>query len=148
MHAVRRREDGRRAMTEPLDLATGPVLCRAANALVAHGLAKDDFATGDARDAAGAIAEACGLDPTDWDADQPAADITPDERELWTTARAAALAALRALVGHLRPDLKPEAMSRRELVELAGDWNDHPDRTPAQVVTAMRTAAREMEPTP
>ena len=129
-------------MTDTLDLATGPVLCRAANALVEHGHIKNDYANENGRDTPGSIAEACGLEPTDWDdlADPALAD---NERDDWQAARAAALAALRTLIGHLRPDLKPEAMSRREVVEWIGDWNDHPDRTPAQVVTAMRAAARE-----
>lgn len=130
-------------MTDTLDLATGPVLLRAANIIDTHGLAQDDYVNEHGRDPAGAIAEACGLDPADWDADQPTNNITPNEREPWKTARAAALAALRTLIGHLRPDLKPDTMSRRELVEWISEWSDAEHRTAADVVIAMRAAARE-----
>lgn len=122
-----------------LDLATGPVLTRAANLIVAHGLGRDDFTDTHGRhDTCGAIAIASGLEPDDWH-DQP--DTSGDDA--WKTRRAAALAALRTLIGHLYPDSRPEDMSRDALIVKAGEWNDHPDRTPAQVATAMRNAARQ-----
>jgi hypothetical protein len=135
-------------MTDTLDLATGPVLCRAANVIVEWGHIKDDHIDNEdgGYDAAGAIADACGLDPTDWD-NQTAPPTGPDGPTyapgVWEARRAAALAALRTLVGHLDPESRPEAMSRREVVEWAGCWNDDEQRTAAQVVTAMRNAAKE-----
>jgi hypothetical protein len=136
-----------------LDLASAPVLLRATDRIVEWGHIKNDHIDHEdgGYDAAGAIADACGLDPADWD-NHTAPPTGPDGPTyapgVWEARRAAAIAALRTLVGHLRPDLKPEAMTRRELIEWAGDWNDHPDRTPAQVVTAMRAAAQEAVATP
>lgn len=131
-------------MTTTLDLATGPVLQRAANLIVTNGLSKDDFITPDgAYCSAGAIAYACNLDPTDWD-DLTDPAIADDERDDWQAARAAALAALRTLVGHTDSDARPEEMTRRELIEIISGWNDHEDRTADQVAAAMRDAAREV----
>lgn len=124
-------------MTTTLDLATGPVLLRAANLIVTDGHAKQDYRDDNgACCAAGAIAAASGLTPADWGETN-----TPDTGR--QAGRAAALDALRALIHHINPTTRPEAMTRRQAAEWVALWNDHPDRTVAQVVTAMRAAARE-----
>jgi hypothetical protein len=131
-----------------LDLASAPVLLRAADRIAEWGHTKNDHIDHDTGgyDAAGAIADATGLDATDWD-NRTAPPTGPDGPTyapgVWEARRAAAIAALRTLVGHLDPESRPEAMSRREVVEWIGGWNDHPDRTAAQVVTAIRAAAKE-----
>jgi hypothetical protein len=135
-------------MTDTRDLATGPVLLRAADTLVQWGHIKDDHIDNEdgGYDAAGAIADAAGLDAADWDPCPvpPIYQGKPVYAEGdWERRRAAALAALRTLAGHLDPESRPEAMSRREVVEWVGTWNDDEQRTAAQVVTAMRNAARE-----
>lgn len=122
------------------DLATPAVLDRAANLITTEGHLKEDYHddTG-ACCAAGAIAAASGLHPADWtDTTDPT-----ENNEDWLAGRAAAIAASRALVHHLYPDSRPEQMNRRELLEQIAGWNDHPDRTPGQVTTAMRAAARQ-----
>jgi hypothetical protein len=136
-----------------LDLASAPVLLRAANVIVTHGLMKEEF-TGDngARCSAGAISDACYLDPADW-YDNPDLAVARDEDDLdelesWQTARAAALAALRTLIGHLYPDSRPEEMSRIQLLDKVATWNDDEHRTAGQVAAAMRAAAREAVATP
>ena len=147
-----------------LDLAAAPVLLRAANLIVTEGHTKGDFVTSDGYCAAGAIGTACGLRPYDWYDDNENApnrrDYTTDghlddeayeaDRQAWKTGRAAALAALRTLAAHIDADSTPEllaTMSRRQLLETVGDWNDNDEDVEAeQVVTAMRTAAREAVP--
>lgn len=129
-----------------LDLSTSAVLLRAANLITTNGLSKNDFVNHDgAYCSAGAIANACALDPTDWDdlTDPAIDDIPLDEREDWRAARTAALAALRTLVGHTDSDARPEEMTRRELIEIISGWNDADERTADQVATAMRDAARQ-----
>lgn len=141
-----------------LDLSTSAVLTRAANLIITNGHAKKEFHTNDGYCAAGAITSACGLDPDDWFDSPifaPAArnyecelggfyrDAYEADLQAWKTRRQAALDAARALAGHITPDAAPEQMSRREVSEHLGDWNDHPDRTPARVATAMRDAARQ-----
>jgi hypothetical protein len=115
-----------------LDLASAPVLLRAANRIVETGLARDGYtAPGDDTnpdtwpvDALGAIAAACGLPPKVWENDHL------DEPGL-----AAACEASDLLVLHL--GLNPEDAYDETL----GDWSD--EHTVEQVVTAMRAAAKE-----
>jgi hypothetical protein len=120
-----------------LDLASAPVLQRAADHIVARGISRDAYVTPDDSkpsqewpvDAMGAIAVACGLHPDVWEnEDRDNGDITPANN-------AAAL-----LADSLGLDPQPA------LDETLGAWSDK--HTPAQVVTAMRNAAQEAEATP
>lgn len=144
-----------------LDLAPGPVLQRAAALIEAYGHAKDEFHTRDGYCSAGAIGKACGLDPEDWNDGHHFApaildyeddqggfhgDAYDTDLHTWKTRRQAALDAARAFTAHITPDVLPEQMSRRELSEHIGWWNDDDERTADDVVTAMRAAAAEAQP--
>lgn len=119
--------------TTTFDLATPAVLHRAANTIDRVGLAKEDYVDDHGGHcSAAAIADACGfLYPSDC----YVGPLLPESR--------AAHTALRALVGHIYPDSRPETLSHRELVEKIAAWNDDDQRTADQVTEAMRAAARE-----
>ncbi|WP_049568720.1 DUF6197 family protein [Nonomuraea sp. SBT364] len=125
--------------TTDFDLTTPAVLDRAANVINAYGHTKEEYRSADGYCSAGAIAAASGLCPSDWLNNATADHHRPEQRT-------GALTALRTLVGHLYPSSRPEQMSRRELVEQIAGWNDHPDRTSDQVITALRAAARQAQP--
>ncbi|MDP4501018.1 DUF6197 family protein [Nonomuraea turcica] len=145
-------------MTTTLDLAAAPVLLRAANIITQHGHATGDFnPDSGGYDIPGAIAEASGISPDDWDdtaAGRPTLrdyDTAADHETAlaeWKAGRRASLAALRTLLSHLDGAARPEDMSRKELIERISLWNDHDDRTPAEVITALRTAAEAVTPWP
>lgn len=128
-----------------LDLEPAALLTRAADIIDTHGHARRDYITDDGYCSAGAIGQAADLDPADWASYPVEPRLDPAELALWRAARAAALAALRTLVGHLFPDSQPEEMSRDVLIQRVSGWNDDPDRTPEQVVAELRAAAQEVQ---
>lgn len=128
-----------------MDLAASTILYRAAHNIDEWGLVKGDFYDhwDGGYDVCGAIANSSGLDFDDWH-DRPTTscdDEDPDEHSRWLASRAASLAALRTFLGHVYPDARPEEMSRDALIVKAGEWNDHPDRTDAQVIAKLRESA-------
>lgn len=116
-----------------LNLAAGPVLCRAANRIVETGLARNDYTTPALNpdpatwpvDPMGAIADACGLSARAWE------DDFTQHPELVHACEAADL-----LVTHLGLD------PAKAYDETLGAWSD--GSTVEQVVAAMRAAAREV----
>lgn len=115
-----------------LNLAAGPVLLRAAQRIVATGLARNDYTTPGLNpdpttwpvDPMGAIADACGLPARAWEDDRM------QHPGLVHACEAADL-----LVTHLGLD------PAKAYDETLGGWSDQ--HTVEHVVTAMRAAARE-----
>jgi hypothetical protein len=134
-----------------LDLTVGSVLNRAADLIEENGHGVDDF-TPDSGGycVAGAIAEAAGINPDDWDdtntGSPDASDYTTwgeyqEALEAWRAGRRASLQALRAFLAHLNPGATPETLSRSSLIEVISVWNDDDTRTASEVVAALRAAA-------
>jgi hypothetical protein len=138
------------AAETPAYLATAPVLLRSADIITYHGHTKGDFVTSDGYCAAGAIGEACGINPDDWDDNAQFVHLAGDSDDYatayrnWREGRAASLAALRALAHRLAPDAAVNILSRSQLVEIVSGWNDHDEDADADhVVAELRAAARQ-----
>ncbi|MFI6793626.1 hypothetical protein ACIBG4_40480 [Nonomuraea sp. NPDC050383] len=134
-----------------LDLNTSAVLQRAAQHIDEWGHIKGDFVNHEDGGycAAGAIANASGIEADDWHEQNSAPCFEGedlDEHARWLAGRAASLAALRAFSAHLFPNSRPEDMTREALIVKIGDWNDADDRTAEQVIEEMRAAAQEATP--
>ncbi|MFC4122083.1 DUF6197 family protein [Nonomuraea zeae] len=129
------------------DRAVSTILFSAAHDIDTWGLVKDDFYDNidGGYDVCGAIANGSGLSFDDWhDQPTPCSDgEDPAEHASWLVSRAASLAALRTLLAHVYPDTRPEEMGRDALIVKAGEWNDQPDRTEAQVVAKLREVATD-----
>lgn len=131
-----------------MDLATSSILNRAAHDIDEWGLVKDDFYDHEdgGYDVCGAIANGSGISFDDWHSEDPAPysdHEDPAEHAQWLAGRAASLAALRTFLAHVYPDSRPEEMTRDALIVKAGEWNDQPDRTAAQVVAKLREVATD-----